>query len=418
MNVTLLIISIIAFTICSAFLSGSETALFSLSSMKIHAYRDSRQKLKRLIARLVLKPRDLLVTILMSNILANIMVQNLSSNLFQGSHRWTLKVGVPLMLTLVFGEIIPKSIAINNNVRFSKVAAPVVAFLQRSFGPLRYFLIAITSYISKTIFFFLRKEKPISKAELQYILRTSQQDGVLKTDEAQLMHGYLNLQEATVKELMRPREDIVYYDLQNPLEELKSLFQEKHYSRIPVTKGGLDNLKGIISARQFLLNRHNIESNEDLLPYLYKPFFVPETTTAPQLFRSYEVKNETMAIAVNEYGIIEGVITREDLFNEVVGRVAPDQKQYKHYTPAGRDVIIASGKMEINELEEFFNINIKSPTNMVTIGGWLTEKLGDIPQAGKSLKSHGLLFQILAADPNRVRRVYVRKLYPATTSRK
>ncbi|MBT7461652.1 MAG: HlyC/CorC family transporter, partial [Waddliaceae bacterium] len=377
--ISFLIIGLIVFTLCSGFLSGTETAMFSLSSIKVRTYQHSHDDRKRLIARLVLHPRDLLVTILMLNIFANIMVQNFASSLFGSFAGWSLRVGVPLAITLVFGEIIPKSLAIRNNERLAPIASPVISSLQSFFGPIRKVIIGITGAISRVLFFFLSKESPVTKKELQHMLKASKNRGVLFHEEAELIQGYLNLQETNAKELMHPREDIVCYDIGDPIAVLRDIFVEKKFSRVPVYDGDLDNIIGVATARRFLLHRHNISDPEDLRPFLRKAFFIPETTPAKSLFSQYRENDEALALVVDEYGSIAGVITREDLFEEVVGRIAEHHDEKPLYTRSADDIIIASGRLEIDDVEEVFDIELPSPNNMVTIGGWLIEELGDIP---------------------------------------
>ncbi len=378
--------------------------------MKIRSYQHSRNKRKNLIASLVLKPRDLIVTILMLNIFVNIMVQNFASNIFGTHSGWLLKVGVPLLITLLFGEVIPKSIALHNNERISPYVAPIIAFLRSLFTPLRIIIIFITGHISRTLFFFLRKGKEISKEELHYVLKTSQHRGVLADAEEKLVKGYLNLQDATVKELMQPREDIIYYDLQDPVDTIPTLFITNNISRILVCNMELDNISGIISARDFLPHRHEIVSPEDVRRFLRNPYFAPETMPARMLWKYFEQQGLSIAVIVDEYGSISGVITREDLYTVVIGRFAEAHDHKPLFTKAGDDIIIASGKLELTEFAEIFGTPLNSENNMVTIGGWLTEQLGDIPKTGTQYTTEHFLFQILASNPNRVRRIYIRKL--------
>ena len=224
------IILLLVLLFLSGFFSSSEVALFSLSSVKINAYESNPDPRKRLIARLVLQPRDLLVTVFMLNTVVNILLQNVVSHMFGHYARWELSIGVPLVLMLVFGEIIPKYIGIQNNVAFSYHVAPTINVVCKNLlEPIRKLIIRITLPISRIMFFFLKKEKNISKDELQHVIRKSEEQGVLPREEAELIWGYLNLQDATVKELMRPREDMLYYDLREPLSKLIYLLVDQQY---------------------------------------------------------------------------------------------------------------------------------------------------------------------------------------------
>lgn len=407
---TILIALLLILLLFSGFFSASETSLFSLSSLKVKAYKTDTDPRKRLVADLLSSPRDLLVTIIMVNIAMNILIQNVTSSLFGETSNWVLNVGIPLALTLILGEVIPKSIGLVNNTVIAYRVAPIMYFFQKLLAPIRKMIVVVTNIVSRIMFFFLRKEDDISIDELQHALRTSRQYGVLQAEEAELIRGYLTLQESTVKEHMRPREEVLYFDLEEPLTRLVHLFVDQECSRIPVCKEGLDQIVGVMTSRQFFLHRESIHSTQDLSPVLEKPFFVPETVPARLLLRQFYDRQESFAMVVDEYGSVSGIIALEDLVETVIGEIADRRDEKNLYTLSGDDVIIASGKMELAELEKVFDLPFMSKNNMVTVGGYLTEKMGDIPKSGSKLVTDDCLFHVLAADPTRVRRVYIRRM--------
>jgi putative hemolysin len=407
---TLQVILLLIFLFCSGFFSSSEVALFSLSSMKVKAFRTDPDKRKQLVAKLLSSPRDLLVTIIMFNIMINILIQNVASSIFGDFSGWALNVGVPLALTLVFGEVIPKSIGMANNAAISYRVAPILNTAQRFFLPIRKVLTIATSIISRLIFFFLKSEEEISYDELQHALKTSRRFGILNEDEAELVRGFLHLQDSQVKELMRPREEVLYYVMEEPLSKLIHLFVDQECSRIPVCHDSIDNIIGVVTSQIFFMNRENLQTPSDLLPLLIKPFFVPEGMSAEALLRQMYDKEQSIALVVDEYGSISGLISLEDLVETVVGEIADARDEKSRYSMSGEDVIIASGKLELAEFEKIFGVSLPSENNMVTIGGWLTELMGDIPKAGAKYTSHGFFFHVLAADPKRTRRIYIRRL--------
>ncbi len=411
-----LILLLVLFLSISAYFSAAETALFSLSSMKVRSYLAHSDPRKRLIAELLAKPRDLIVTIIVLNILSNILMQNTVATLFGKESSWLLNVGVPLVLSLVIGEVVPKSIGLANHVKVAHAVAPVLVRAKKFFYPLIQLFIKITNVISRCMFFFLKKEEEISIDELQHALRTSRDFGVLNQDEADLVCGYLNLQESTVKAVMRPREEVLFYDTEEPLSRLIHLFVDQECSRIPVCEGSLDKILGMMTSRVFFLHKMALHASRDLKPILQKPFFVPETMTAYALLRQMYAKQESLAVVVDEYGSVSGIIALEDLIEAVVGEIIDRRHEKNRFTRAGEDVIITSGKLELAEFEGIFNIPLKSENNMVTIGGWLTEQLGDIPKTGTKHMTEDFLFHVLAADPQRVRRIYVRYLRPPKKS--
>lgn len=404
------IILLILLTFSAGFFSSTETAFFSLPATKIKAWLHSTDNRKQLVAKLLIKPRDLLVTVFMLNTLSNILLQNSASSMFGRGASWTLKIGVPFILMLLFGEIIPKYIGIQNNISLACASAPIISFFQDLLTPVRKTIIMLTEPISRFLFFFLKKEESLSEKEIQYLLLESEKSGLLKSEEAKLVEGYLNLQNATIQEVMRPKEDILFYNIEDPISKLVYLLVDQQCSRIPVCKDKLDHLYGIISAKTFFLHQNEINKTSKILPFLSKPLYVPEHTKAPILLLRFNQKKEEMAIIVDEYGSISGLITYEDLNELVVGEIHDLRDQKKLYTHQGDDTIIAHAKLDLSIVNEIFKSELKSHSNMVTIAGFLIEKLGEIPKTGEKHKIDGFHFQILSAEPNRIKRIYIKKL--------
>lgn len=391
-----------------AWISASETALFSLSSYKITSYKSDLDVRKQLIAKLLSKPRDLLVTIFTINTCVNILFQNVVSALFGAKASFGLKVGIPLIVTLVFGEILPKYIGLQNNQKISYRVAPSVSKLQRMMAGLLKIIIAITSPISKMMFFFLKKEKPLSKEELEHMITTSELHGILEHGAAELLKGFLNLQEVQASEIMWPKEDILFYNLSQPLSKLIYLFTEQDCTRVPVCEGSLENLQGVITVMQFFKNQEAILSPKDLIPFLEKPFYVPETLVAKQLLKQMDELDQILAFIVDEYGSIIGMLSREDLIEIVVGGIE-EEEAAPLFFKAGKSEVIASGKWNLSDFNDYFQTALESATHAITIGGWLTEYVGDIPQSGSTFDVQGFHFKVLAANQTRVTRLFIRK---------
>lgn len=409
-------LGLIAFLICllflSAFLSASETSLFSLSPLTIKSYRHSSQSRLVLISRLMERPREVLVTILILNVLSNILVQNTVSSIFGAFSSWVIKIGVPLILTLLLGEVIPKSIAMANNSSFAYFSAPWIDRATKFLRPIRDPLTRITSWISRFLFFFLTEEKEISQEELRHVLQTSEASGVLLPQECSLIGGALDLQQSLVKERMRPREEILYYNIREPLERLIHFFVDLEISRIPICDGSLENLLGIFSAKRFFFHKDQIHQPSDLIPFLKKPYFTPEAIKAWTLLKNLRDRAESLAMVVDEYGSISGLITQEDLIESVVGEIIDKRDEKNLYTRSGSDAIIANGKLELTEFKEIFGVALHSKSPVLTLGGWLIEQLGTIPSIGTKYADGQFLFYILEAEPNRIRKIYVRRVKP------
>ncbi len=407
-----LTVYLILLILLSAFLSGSETAFFSLSPLTIKSYRNSQDPRLGLIARMMERPRDLLVTILILNILANILIQNTVSSLFESVSSWGLKIGLPLALTLIFGEVLPKSLSLPYNTLIAYRHAPSLDRMTRFLKWIREPLTKGTSWISRLLFMFLREEKEISADELRHVLKTSEETGILLPQECDLIGGTLDLQGSLVKERIRPREEIIAYDIQTPLSQLTHLFVDLETTRVPIFDKSIENILGILNTRRYFLYKGQIEKPSDLIPILKKPYYVPETIRCWTLLRNMRERGESLAIVVDEYGSISGLVTQEDLIEAVIGEIKDRRDTKSLYTRSGEDVIIASGKLELSEFKEIFDIPLKSEENIVTLGGWLIEQLGDIPVTGTKYATDDFLFYVLAAEPNRIRRIYVRRLKP------
>lgn len=392
----------------SAWISSSETALFSLSSHKVKTYEESSDPKKQLIAHLLAHPRDLLVTVFMINTCVNIFLQNVFSDLFGTYAGFGLKVGVPLVLTLIFGEIIPKYIGLQNNATVAYKVIPTLDRLNNALKWVRKVTISITVPISRALFFFLKKEPEISTEEIEHILKTSTDLGILDRKEAELLEGCLRLQERPIKELMWPKEDIIYYDLSQNISQLIHLFIDQELTRVPVCSGALENVLGIITSMQFFQHQEQIKNSNDLLPYLDKPFYVPETTPAKLLLKQMDEASHVLALIVDEYGNVMGLISREDLIEVVVGAIDM-AKNPPLFAPVSPREVFSSGKWELSEFNDYFNASLKSE-NYVTVGGWLTEQIGDIPKAGMKLKLEGFLFHVLTASPTRIIRLSIKRL--------
>jgi len=408
MDITLVLIILILLA-SSAYFSSSEVALFSLSPQKIQACKTSSDKRERLIGTLLHRSKDLLVTVFIMNTLVNILLQNATSALFEDSSGWGYKVLLPLSLTLVFGEIIPKTYGLQNSWSLSYKVAPLIDKIQKLLSPIRKLVIMITYPVSKILFFYLKKASPISKEELSMTLKASKIQGVLTEEETALSLGYLNLQTRIVKEVMRPKEDILYYDLEEPLSKLEYLFMDKECSRVPVCRDGLDQVLGIMSIKSYYINEHQIKAPEDLTGFLEPPFFVPETISARVLLKKFQKYSKSFAIVVDEYGAVSGVITDEDIAEVVVGEISDARDENPQYTRHSKTEIIATGRFEIDELERVFGLPLDNPSGMVTVAGYLTEKIGEIPKVGQKLEDTHYFFQILASDNKRVKRIYIRK---------
>ena len=306
-----LLLLLVMLILTSAFVSGSETAFFSLSPMKIKLFRQSDNPRKQLSAKLLDEPHDLLITLMMINVLVNVLIQNVVSTLLPENSTWIYSVLIPLAITLIFGEIIPKTFGMNFNEKISVKSVYIVYRMKMILLPVRKVLTSITLKTARWMFFFFKKERSLSIEELQYALQASRKSDLLRPEEEEIIRGYLHLKSSTVQEFTRPREEVIFYDLEEPLHQLVHFFVDQEVSKIPVCQGNLDHLIGVISCADFFQNRHKIKTADDLRPFIKKPIFAPETMPAEDLLKQLYDKQEAMCIVVDKYGAFSGIVSLE-----------------------------------------------------------------------------------------------------------
>lgn len=405
--VTLFIGLILLLTLTSAFFSCSEIAFFSLPSIKVRHYRNHLDPRRRLVAKLISRSKSLLVTIFICNTILNVLIQNTSSDLFQGG--WLLKIGLPLLLVLVIGELIPKYLGLIYNERLALLFARPIELIEWLITPIRLIVTHISSFFSRIFFFFLKADEPLSKDELEHILDSSEGKGLLHRDEAELIYGVLYLDEKQTKELMRPRNEMPLYDTKEPLSKLIHLFSEQKLTEVAVAQMPEEKVLGVVRARDFFLMRPQIQSGSDVQKILRKPFFVPETTNAKALLEQLSQEDVPCAWVVDEYGEVSGMITEQDLLSYVVGASHKPTTETADYVKAANEAIIASGTLALDDLRELFDVDLESKYHMATVAGFLSEKLGTIPQVGDTLVEESLYFRVLASSPTLVRKVYIQR---------
>lgn len=407
---TLFIFLTILFVCCSAFISLSQIALFSLPTSLISHYKRSHSKRQRRVAALLSHPHHLLITLIFCDIGVNIGIQNCIATAVgeNASILWTIIL--PLTLTLILGEILPKAVALPYNTQLSCLVAPLVLVFTKAISPMLHWAIAGINYLVQKIL--SRSESDIIQPqELKEVLKSCKDFGVVNQEESRLLFGYLSLGDYSIKERMKPRQDILFYDIQTPIENLYNLFSLKHCSRVPVCNDNLQNLLGICTAKSLLLHGRPLTSPEDLIPLLKKPYYMPETISAKTALCHFAADDETLGIIIDEYGSIEGLITQKDLFEIVSGEIIDEREEKVLYTMSGKDVMIAAGTLELSEFSEVFHVNLPTNNHTATLGGWITEQLGSIPTTGTKLSWNHFMFQVLDAAPNCVRRIYVRKTH-------
>jgi putative hemolysin len=391
--------------------SMAETSYFSLSSGQIQEMNRQNQSPKaQTVAKIVCRPKELLVSLLFFNILVNVLIQNVASGAFSDGSNWLIQVGVPFITTFCFSELLPKIVALNHNVRVSQALAPAVHIALKILRPIIPILTKVANAISRTLFFYLKPKPPIDSKKLLQALESSSEHGeILNPVEKKLMEGLVELQRLKAQDVMWPRSDILFYDVQDPIENLVKLIAEEECGKIPVCQSGLDHVLGIVYGKDLLDIDFKNLSVELVKKHLRKPLFVPESMPAVGLVRILDDAYQSLALVVNEYGNVTGLLSREDLLETVVGEIIDLRDHKNYYTLAEDGSIIANGKWSIEEVSSILNLEFANPYNMQTLGGWLTALAGTIPDSGSRWVYQNYIFEVLAASPTHIRRILILK---------
>ncbi len=399
--------------LASAFFSGSETALFTLSHSQRQQFHASRRGIERLVGRLTRRPRSLLNTLLLGNMLVNIafsataavLVLELEST---GREAWVVGVAsvAPLLTVLLLGEVTPKMLAYSTARRWAVLAAGPIEAIRRLFLPILWVLDrGLVEPCSRLLLPSPARESDITAEELQNLLALSARRGVLDHDTGEMLHEIVELTDVTAGEIMVPRVDMIAYDLEKGPAGLIELFRRTGLRKLPVYRTDLDHLLGVIHAKRLLLNP------ETPIPELLRPVsFLPETADLDKVLTQFRTTRRQMAIVVDEYGGTAGLITLEDVLEEIVGDLS--DRRDKPSVPAavrriGPTQYVVSGDLSVRDWAEAFGMVEPVEGRISTFGGLVTSLLGRIPRAGDTVTYRNLRFTVRAMRRRRVESIGV-----------
>ncbi len=407
----------------SAFFSGSETALFSLSHIKIKKFQAEKKRRTRLVAHLVSHPRRLLITILIGNMFVNTFASSLSASMFRALFKdWHVFGGasnfasvlVMTTLILIFGEITPKIYAIHHSEKLAPAVAPAISAFMAIVRPVRAVLERIADGI---IHLLTRRAKPeeleASEGELRTALKIGVTEGLLDTQEEAMIHGVFDIETSLVREMMKPRSEIFSLDISTPLTDIRNAFRERKYTRVPIHTGDIDNVLGLLYAKDVLFASSSELEKSGIRPLLRPVYFVPETMPVHQLQKEFRVRATHFALVVDEYGSISGLITLEDVLQALIGRMGVVKSESPGRVSPAPETSVVSGKMPISDFNSLFSCSI-SDDLAVTIGGFLMRRMGRIPRAEEVFETDEIRFEVKKAGRNRIEEVLVKRKKPPT----
>ncbi len=407
----MVVVAILLF--CSAMISGSEVAYFSLGPMHINELKEHPNHKETLVLNLLDKPERLLANILITNNFINvgivIIASSVTGSIFKFTHApvlgFVIKVIIITFLLLLFGEIMPKVYANRFAPQFARRMAVPLVILDKLFQPLIYILVRSTGFVNRRL---ARKGKNISMDDLSEALDLATD---VVEDEKEMLEGIVRFSNLEVSEIMKPRTDVVTVDIETDLDTLTRVIIDSGFSRIPIYEETSDHLKGILYVKD-LLPHINEKNKFNWQKLIREPFFVPETKKINDLLKEFQEKKIHLAIVVDEYGGTEGIVTMEDILEEVVGEITDESDEEEvFYRMIDTNTYAFDGKTLLNdfykvtELDDELFDEVKGDAE--TVAGLLLELKGGFPHMNDVIQCKGIDFTVLAMDKRRIKEVKV-----------
>lgn len=399
------LISCIILLIFSGLISGSEIGFFALSPTDKSQLKDSNIKRHKLILRLIESPKMLLATILIANNIINITIIIISSLIFTNylnfnspALNFFIQILLTTFLILLFGEVIPKTYANRNPLLVSELMAIPLVFIQKTLYPACNLLVKSTNLINENI----HKKSSLS---LQNLTTAVNLTSDTKEEEKKFLEGIIQFGQTDVKQIMKARIDIVALNINTSFDEVINVILESGYSRIPVYENDIDQIKGILYIKDLLPN-FDIK-NFDWKNVIREPFFVPESKKIDDLLKEIKERKIHLVIVVDEYGGTSGIVTLEDILEEIVGDISDEFDQEDIiYSKLDNNTYIFDGKTSLNDFYRVFNIDgkefEKNKGESDTLAGFLLEKIEKIPEEGQSIQFQKFKFIIEKINKKRI----------------
>ncbi|MGD2076336.1 MAG: hemolysin family protein [Gammaproteobacteria bacterium] len=402
------LVALLVLLVLSAVFSGSETALVSLSIGRAEGLLKEGRRGAAALYQLKRDPVRMLTTILIGNNLVNIAASVMATVI---ATRWFgaagpgIAVGVLTMFILVFGEITPKTIATRYSERLSLLIAPPMLGFMRLMFPLVWILVRISAYLHR--FTGERDDPTVTQSELIHMLGHGEKEGTIAHGERELIERVFAFNNLRVRDVMTPESQIFALDGSRTVAEAMPVALRGSVSRIPLYRGQRDNLYKVVHLRDLLeaAATGNLQARLDAIAH--EPLFVPQSQSIEELFASLRAKKLHFAIVVDEYGVIRGVVTLEDLLEELVGEIYDETDIAPVVVNrVSDDEIVVDGAAELRVVEEFFGLDLPGkPTDSVSL--WIIGNTQSIPQQGESFSIDGLAVRIVKASPRRIYRVSI-----------
>ncbi len=408
MNLVWYIASLVILLILSGFFSASETALFSLSKIQLRRLKEKKPSQGALITELLNSPRRALNTILTGNMLVNITASALVTQSLMrlwGQKGLGLACGLATFLLLLFGEITPKTFAISHAETLACFAARPLYLFAKVIFPIRWLWSKVAEFFSQRLISRQYLHQPfLTVEEIRGLVSIGEKEGIISKEEEQMLSTVFDFGDRYVNEIMIPRVDIVAIDVNEDGLHLEKTLKSSRHSKIPVYKDRIDNILGIIYAKEYLLNPQTDWQS------LVKPvLFVPETKKIEDLLLEFQSQKSYLAIVTDEYGGTSGLVTVEDILEEIVGEIHDEyDTEEKLIVRIDQHAVSVSGKTSLHDLNEELHTHFKAK-DAQTVGGFMIHLFGRVPKSGESTKYRHYIFTADDVRKHRIRKITIRK---------
>lgn len=391
----------------SGFFSGSETALLALDRMRVKYLQQKQHPGADRLAKLLESPDRLLGAILVGNNLVNIAATVVATGLFVGHFGERGELLTILILTpilLIFSELCPKTYAAQNPEKMSfLVLRPILAVLWL-LTPVVRIVTLISGFVTGLLHGQKEETPPLSEDEIKSIIQVGEESGVVTAKQRRMLHSIFDLSETRVRDVMLPRTEVVGIAVDVTFQEILEIVRNSGHSRFPVFDESLDNIIGIIHSKDVLAFADRPDEFS-LVESCRKPFFAPESKRVGVLLQTFRQKREHLAIVVDEYGGVEGIVTLEDVVEEIVGEIHDEyDTEEVDFRQLGTQTYLADGAVSLRTVNRRFQLNLPEE-HVTTLAGYLLQKMGKIPNEGDSCNAEGVLFKVHRMDGRRIEEV-------------
>jgi Mg2+/Co2+ transporter CorB len=404
--------SLFGLLILSAFFSGSETGMMAANKIKLKNLSKKRDRGAKRALKLLKKPDLLLATILVGNNFANILASSIVTIIMLHYFGGNVLLGAVLLTTfiLIFSEITPKTMAAVKPESFAKRSSLLLKTLLYILRP----LIAITNYISTIVLGIFninvkdaKDNDNLNTQELKTLLDES--GDLIPKQYRGMLSSILGMEELVVEDIMTPSSEVIGIDIDLDYETNKKIIESSEYTRLPVYKNSIDNELGTLHLKNSHSFLDKLEAKENVQNILTKTYFVSQSTALMVQLKEFQDNDKNMALVVDEYGEIEGLITIEDIFKEIAGKFGSDKVELeKEFTKLKDGSIITDGNSRIRDLNNFVNWSIPEDSSK-TINGLITEHLDQIPNANLCVEINKYRFEILRIEDNSISKIKIKK---------